>query len=80
MTNKIMGLEELIHLCLKNNVRQVKYKGVELLFGDVELQQMDVKTDLPKFPDPDLNMPTDDDMLNWSTPLEELKDTKSQQS
>ncbi len=62
------SLEHLIQICLVNGVKEIKYKGVEIVFGDKP--QEDIKPSKLNFPDPDINMPTDDEMLYRSTPLD----------
>jgi hypothetical protein len=69
-------------LCLENGISYIKWNGVEIGFhprlGEAALpENLNAKPEKPNFPDPDLKMPSDEEMLNWSTPLSILEEPKS---
>lgn len=81
-------LAELIALCRKNDIARVKWMGVELEFKERVPRETDgyhqesiasqMKPTKPgiNLQDPDLNMPSDKDMMEWSTPLTVLEELK----
>lgn len=69
-------LSYLITLCKDNNIRRLKYKTVEVEFGDIEPNQVNYPMNLKNaLVDPDMVMP--EDMLGWSSPLEIMQDPKA---
>jgi hypothetical protein len=74
MNSELKDLEDIIELCVKKGVKRIKLPDLELELGG-DGPTLEEKKEL-KFLDPDMDMPQGDDMLNWSTPLEELKETK----
>lgn len=78
MSEDLKDLEEIIAVCRKNNIKKIKLPELELEFGGPE----DTDAGFPeatqklKFPDPNINMPTDEQLLNWSTPIEPLEEEK----
>jgi hypothetical protein len=76
MTNDLKDLEDIILLCTKHGVRSLKLPELELQLGSDGPTLSTPPMKELKFPDPDMAMPTDDDMLNWSTPLTTLEEPK----
>ncbi len=76
MTDDLRDLEEIIDLCVKKNVKRIKLPDLELEFGgDGGMPVAEAIKEL-KFPDKEMHMPTDDELLNWSTPLTQAEEPK----
>lgn len=72
----IEELNKLVDLCLKRRIRQLKLDQTEIYFDDTAFQ--DAGTGVKEGPqDKSLVMPSDEEMLSWSTPITAVEEPKN---
>lgn len=71
--SELAHIEALIDLCIRKGIKSLNFHGIGIEIGNASTGPI-TPPDGNLFPDPDVDMPSDEELLNWSTPLTVVED------